>query len=239
MINSHTIEVIIYVIYSVVVITLGILVNKKLHQNVKNEEHLEKGKIIQKIMKNHSLAQCVVWPIIILTGFILKMNKDVLDIIPHKIVGYIIIAIRLVNSLYSCYTGFNSLIIAISRYTCIVYENTVEQFGVKKLRQFLISSTIGIPVFFAVLNESLIPVEHVWGAYFMPNYTNSLDETGTNERNANDFLQQSPLFLISNVYLPSSIMPPLKFVRLTILFLVHSNLLEGMLYLHLYILYNR
>ena len=190
----HMIEATIYLTYCTVVITLGIIVNKKLYQNVKNEEHLEKGKIIQKIMKTHSLSQCVVWPILILTAFFLKMNKDVLDMIPHDIAGYLIIFIRSLNTFYSCYGGFNSLVIAISRYTCIVFESNVEKFGVAKLRKLLITSSIGIPILFFVLNESLIPVEHAWGSYFMPEFTSSIGETNSNELNSDDFSLISPLF---------------------------------------------
>ena len=237
--NSHTTEFIIYVAYCSIVITSGVMVNKKLYRNVKNEEHLEKGKIIQKIMKNHSLAQCVAWPTLILSFFMLKINKDILDIMPHDLVGYIIVVIRCFNSFYATYNGFNSLVIAISRYICIVHEATLDRFGVKKLRYFMITSSFGIPVLFCILNEFLIPVEHVWGAHFMPNYTNSIDERGDNEINVEDNLQQSPLYLISVAYLPSSITLGFKFLRFIILILVYSNILEGILYLHIYIWYHR
>ena len=237
--NSQTSEVIIYVIYSCVVITLGLMVNKKLYRNVKNEEHLEKGKIIQKIVKNHTLAQCVAWPILILAGFTLKINKDILDIIPPRVVGYLIIVIRIFNTFFATYSGFNSLVIALSRYICVVHEAFIDRFGVKKLRQFMITSSFGIPVLFCILNEFLIPVEHVWGAHFMPNYTNSIDERGDNEINVEDNLQQSPLYLISVAYFPSSITLGFKFLRFIILILVYSNILEGILYLHIYIWYHR
>ena len=237
--NSQTIEVINYVIYSCVVITLGLMVNKKLYRNVKNEEHLEKGKIIQKIVKNHTLAQCVAWPILILAGFTLKINKDVLDIIPPSVVGYLIIVIRIFNTFFATYSGFNSLVIALSRYICVVHEAFIDRFGVKKLRQFMITSSFGIPGLYCIVDQFVIPVEHAWYAHFMPNYTNSIDEKGDNEINAEDYLHQSPFFLISDAYLPSSITFGLKFVRHFILILVYSNVLEGILYLHVYIFYHR
>ena len=239
MTNSYTIELIIYAIYCGLVIPLGIMVNKKLYQNVKNEEHLEKGKIIQKIMKTHSFTQCIVWPILMLTAFALKMNKVALDMIPHEVVGYIIVILRSISTLNGCYGGFNSLIIAISRYTCIVYEAAVEAFGVRKLRKLLITSSIGIPIFFAILHESLIPVENVLGAYFMPNYTYSYDKSDEQSTKANDYIQQSPLFVITDAYLPISIKYGLKLVWFVILILVHSNVLEGIIYLHTYIFYHR
>ena len=243
MFSRSVIEVAAYFIYCSFVVPLGIIVNKKLYQNVKNEEHLEKGKIIQRILKTHSLLQMFCWPFIISIAFFLKWNKEILDIIPSESVGYCIVILRSLNTLYACFGGFNSLIIAISRYTCVVYQEVVEGIGVKRVRNLLISSSVGVPIFFAVLNESLIPVEDIWGALFLPRYTYSFDRVGYNESIVNATatldLPQSPVFLIAHAYLPSSVIHGLKFIWLIILVSVHSNLLEGIIYLHTYIYYNR
>ena len=237
------IDIVAYFIYSSVVVTFGIIVNKKLYRNVKNEEHLEKGKIIQRIMKTHSLIQIFVYPPLISFAFFLKWNKEILGIIPSPYIGYCIVILRSFNTLNSCFGGFNSLIIAISRYTCIVYQRTVEDFGVKKVRKLLISSSVGVPIFFALLNEALIPVEDFWGALFLPEYTYSFDRIANNKdvlnQNVTLHLPQSPLHLIAHTYLPTSVTHGLKFVWLIILISIHFNLLEGVIYLHIHIYYNR
>ena len=243
MLSRSVIDMLAYFVYCFSVVTFGIVVNKKLYQNVKNEEHLEKGKIIQRIMKTHSLIQIFVWPFIISIAFFLKLNKEMLDVIPSDYVGYCIVALRSMNTLNSCFGGFNSLIIAISRYSCIVYQQTVEDIGVKKVRKLLVSSSVGIPFVFAVLNECLIPVEEIWGALFLPKYTYSIDRMGFNETVINDnvthHLPKSPLFLIAHSSLPSSAANALKLFWFIILITVHSNLLEGILYMHIHIFYNR
>ena len=239
MIHSNVVEMLIYLFYCSVVIPLGILVNKKLYQNVKNEEHLEKGKIIQRIMKTHSLTQCITWPILISTAFFMKMNKNILEIFSPVYVGYIITVGRSVNTLNSCYCGFNSLIIAISRYSCIVYDVTVEKIGVKRMRRLLISSSIGIPIVISILNEALIPVEEVWTALFMPNYRYSYDKNSninaTAIDNTNEHVAQSPFFLVADSCLPTSIKSGLIVVRFIMLFLIHSNILEGIMYFHTFV----
>ena len=239
MTNSNVIEILIYLIYCAVVIPFGIIVNKKLYQNVRNEEHLEKGKIIQRIMKTHSLVQCVTWPVLISSAFFMKMNKNLLEIISPTYVGHIITIGRSFNTVNSCYCGFNSLIIAISRYSCIVYDDSIEKIGVKRMRSLLVSSSIGIPIFVSILNEALIPVEKIWIALFMPNYRYSYDKNSyqneTDIVNADEYVEQSPFFLIADSYLPASIKSGLRLVRFIMLFLIHSNLLEGIMYLHTFL----
>ena len=55
-----------YILICLVVIPLGIGIGIKLYNKVKDEEHNEKGKVIQKIIKTYSIVQCVAWPLILL-----------------------------------------------------------------------------------------------------------------------------------------------------------------------------
>ena len=84
MLSRSVIDMSAYFAYCFSVVTFGIVVNKKLYQNVRNEEHLEKGKIIQRIMKTHSLVQCITWPVLISAAFFMKINKNLLEIISPK-----------------------------------------------------------------------------------------------------------------------------------------------------------
>ena len=165
MLSRSVIDITAYFIYCLFVVTLGTMVNKKLYQNVKNEEHLEKGKIIQRILKTHSLLQIFVWPFIISIAFFLKWNKEILDVIPTAYVGYCIVILRSLNTLNSCFDGFN--------------------------------------------NATIV------------------------------HLPQSPLFYISRAFLPSWITYGLKLLWWIILISIHSNLLEGIIYMHIHIYYNR
>ena len=240
----NILEVIAYLAYSISMITLGISVNNRLYKNVKNEEHLEKGKIIQRIMKTHSMVQCIAWPCLIIMAFLLKMNKHLdLDFIPQSYVGYIIGIQRFLNTLNGCYGGFNSLIMAISRYVCIVHYHAVDGYGVRKVRKFLIGSSIGIPFLLAILTDALVPVENIWVILFLPDSNFIHNGQGSNDTSLilNPKLQivQSPIYYLTNTYLPYEMFSVLKLVWTVLMFLLHSNILEGIIYLHTYIYYRR
>ena len=237
-------EVTAYFVYSISMIILGISINNRLYQNVKNEEHLEKGKIIQRIMKTHSLVQCIAWPCLIVMAFILKINKHLrLNIIPRSHVGYIICVIRFLSTLNGCYGGFNSLIMASSRYVCVVYCNFVDNYGVKKVRKFLIGSSIGIPILLALLTEALVPIESIWEVLFRPDNDTTQKKQIYDKNLLNESMTPqvslSPIYHVTNIYLPSKISYILQLVQAASMLLIHSNILEGIIYLHIYIQYKR
>ena len=236
MISIEALDLIVYFVYGLIVITLGIYVNRKLYVNVKNEEHLEKGKIIQRIMKTHSIVQCCAWPFLFILAFPLKLITNLnLKIVPPSSFGYMIIGLRFFNSLNGCYGGFNSLIMAISRYVFIIYHEAAESYGIRKLRKLLIGSSIGVPVFLAFLGEALTPVEDVWGSLFLPSHTHSGNQSeGTMQK-----LPQSPVYLVADECLPSLLKDGLKLTFKVVLILIHLNILEGLIYFHIYINYNR
>ena len=74
--------------------TFGVTLNQKLYNYVKDEEHKEKGKIVQRILKTFALVQSIGWPVIMTFGFLLKLNTEVLDILPIQFVHFSIIFLR-------------------------------------------------------------------------------------------------------------------------------------------------
>ena len=57
-------EIISYVLFCLVIVPLGIVICRKLYIDTKNEEHKEKGKVIQRIMKTYCVVQCGLWPVV-------------------------------------------------------------------------------------------------------------------------------------------------------------------------------
>ena len=236
MISIEILELIAHFLFGSITITVGICINRKLFNNVKSEEHLEKGKIIQRIMKTHSVAQCCAWPFLFVFAYLLELNKNLnLEVIPASLLGYLIILFRFFNSVNGCYGGFNSLIMAISRYILIIYHDSAEAYGIRKLRKLLIDSSIVIPVFIAVLGEALMPMEDVWGSFFVPNFTQSFNQS----KGMAFEIPHSSLYQVTNTYLPTMVRDGLKFTWSFILILMHLNVLEGLIYLHIYIYYHR
>ena len=135
------------------------------------------------------------------------------------------------------------MIMAISRYVCVVYCNFVDNYGVRKVRKFLIGSSIGIPFLLALLTEALVPIEYIWEVLFLPDNDTThqrqiYDKNLTNE-SMTPQIPLSPIYLVANTYFPSEISYILQLVQAASMLLIHSNILEGIIYLHIYIEYKR
>ena len=63
------------------VLPFSITVNKTLYQEVKNEEHEEKGKIVQRIIKMYSIVNSVFLPFLILCVGLLYVSIEYLEIL--------------------------------------------------------------------------------------------------------------------------------------------------------------
>ena len=121
---------------------IGITIGRKFYQNVQKEDHQERGKVIQRIMKTYAMVQCIMWPVIGILAFTFYINKIALNKIDHSLLRPSISLLRFVFTLFRSYIGFNSLIIALCRYSFIVYENQVFKIGLKRIRNIYISMII-------------------------------------------------------------------------------------------------
>ena len=146
-----------FVVVSVVLIIVGslytiagIAIGKKFYDNVRKEEHQERGKVIQKIMKTYALVQCIGWPIVMILAWLLYINKFVLTILQHDITRQAMISLRFGYTMFRVYVGFNSLIIAICRYSFIIHEDQVFKFGVNRIRSILQICSVVIPIVLAL-----------------------------------------------------------------------------------------
>ena len=238
MFHANVVEISLYFIAACSLMVLGVIVNKRLYQNVKNEEHLEKGKVIQRILKTFAWVQCYGWPSIICLAFALKLNAEVLDLIPTLVLHRCIKVLRAMYTMINNYVGFNSLIIAITRYFFIVHEVVAERIGIKLLRSLFVAFSIGIPMITSMINESINPVEEAWSSIFVPNYNPSQERNG--ENNATIIITSiSPLLHIPDRYVPSFAKFGMQIFWFIMLVSTYSNILEGVMYLRIYIYYFR
>ena len=151
---------------------LGILVHQKLYRNIKNEEHLEKGKLVQRIMQTFSLLQCFTWPLIIIFVGVFATCTSVFKILEDPLAASFLNVFRFAYNVNRDYVSFNSLTIAISRYILLVCDRQDEQFGIQRLRTLLVSLSLGVPIFSNIIYEAVQPKEHAWYALF---YNDQLD----------------------------------------------------------------
>ena len=227
-------EIVIYLISCVFVIPLVIFVNKRLYSNISNEEHLEKGKVIQYIVKTYALVQCVGWPIIVFAYGAIKLISHFSMSLP---VNSLVSIFRFLYTLLRDYVQFHSLIVAITRYTFIVYDSSATRFGISRLRKIFIASSIGIPLFSSALYEVSFPLEKTYINWFYNkegthNFKNDSEKQNVDHT---DVGLESAFFVLFHKFSSPSVANIAISVGNVLFAIMYSNLVEGCIYTHLFV----
>ena len=239
--ETESVDILIYLSVCVVVLPLGVVVNSKLYRNIKNEEHREEGKVVQYIMKQYALLQCIAWPVIAAFVGLLLFYDGVFEIMQGFLARYLIFSFRFLYVFIRNYISLNSLIVATVRYVFLVFERQVQSFGVRKLRSVFICSIIGLPIFNAFLSEVTQPMEQVYISQFF----NRIPLKDTDNISASLSLHfsnntyESPIYVAFNNNAPRALVGSMIILADIMIIVSYSNLLEGLIYTHLYIVYQR
>lgn len=216
---------------------LTVAVNKKLYITIKNEEHLEKGKVIQAIIKTYALVQCIAWPCI--CGIYI-IGKEVIIKVSPPWNQYITASSIFMYSLLRNFVACHSLIIAVCRYTFIILEIQADKIGICKLRSFFISSTVVLPLVSTMAYHISQPIDEASLRWF---YGESFSSNRSNYKNHTDgsmtnITYESPLFLMFNRHFPLSSLFGIYILNIILLAIIYSNFIEGLIYTHIFI-YNK
>ena len=239
---SHTVQII-GLTFGWIFDIAGIFINRKLYIMTKEEDHQERGKVIQRIMTTYALVQGLGWPLITMTAYLLYLNKNALNLVGPSITGNVIIVLRFFYVWFRVYCGFNSLIIALCRYCFMVKDNFVSHIGVERIRKVFFTSSVAIPALLALSNEATLPVEIAWICMFMPSQ-NETEEI----RNSSDVfcekdimadVSESPLFNMLHDNISPSMTFGLQIFHKIVLAIATSNILEGILYIHTFVFITR
>ena len=186
-----------------IAIPIGLIIGRKLYQNIKQEELHEKGQVLQRIMKTYIVIQCIAWPltlslmaiVVIVASTTQLTSKDLaLEILLRALIS----SYRFLYILILFYLGFNSLIVAICRYIFIVVVQHNDTFTIKKIRSWVIAASIVIPVMLVTLHEATIPLNNRWvdilKQMVTPDNSSSLIISSYSIENTTFIVHQSPLF---------------------------------------------
>ena len=228
------------------VMPLGVAVCKRLYEKIKSEEHKEKGKVVQTLIKNYCLIQMIGCPGLLLLTWPIEINNAFLHVVDSS---ETIIAIHMVRALYHfyrVYLSFHSLIVATTRYTFLMYDIQTEIYGVKKLRNLFISGSIGVPLILTVICISVQPIEIRWLQLFAV-YNDSASLLTEAEygggRIGVGFLTAEEynigLYNLISKLLPSSLVFGLHVFLTATFILISSNIVELFLYAHLFSHFHR
>ena len=234
---SSAAEIISFTICYTIIIPLGLVICIKLYYNLKNEEHQIKGKVIQRILKNYCLIQCVAWPLLSAVFGIVFFTKISSFALDHSILMLIIVSIlRFAFRLNVLYVGFNSFILAICRYVFIKIVTHDESTSIRKLRWLFIVTSILVPVILGILDDALIPYPFeapITAAAIEHNLTHV--ESTVHLQNHTYLIPQSALSLVVEKYVSRSIKYGFKLGLLIAHSAFYSNIPEGILYTHIFI----
>ena len=225
------------------ILPFSVFVNKTLYQKVKDEEHQEKGKVVQRIIKVYSIIQCVGLPVCILSPGILCLSIQYLNVLELSNARYLISSLPFLTSLLRDFVAFHTLIIAITRYTFVVFDSRAEVFGIQKLRKIFIRLSIVIPFVATLLFDATTPIEstaiifdYFYGDEMYSNATVSMSDYKDKDINMDI---QSPIYYICNSFLPDSIVHSIKLFWFILLLAMYSNIIEAFLYAHILVIYKR
>ena len=228
-----------YILFCLLVIPIGLIIGIKLYNNVKNEEHNEKGKVIQRIIKTYSIVQCVAWPFLLVLGlFCITATATNFDESHPTLLSASRSTLRFLIMLTLSYVGFNSLIIAICRYTFIVFD--ARSSSIKSMRNNFVTLSILVPLAVATLHEATFPKHaSLVNGY---SYVNKTPEDNMainithydNINSTEEIVPQSFLFTIVNNYFPNTVKTCLEILASLTKFVIFSNICEGLIYLHIY-----
>ena len=229
-----------------IAILFGLIIGKRLYQNIKQEERGEKGQVLQRIMKTYIIIQCIAWPLTLSLFVVVSIVARTTQFTGKNLalevfLRALISSKRFLYTLTLLYVGFNSLIVAICRYIFIVLVQHNDTFTIKKIRSWVIAASIFIPMMLAILHEATSPLNDRWLDTIRmetPANSTSVIISKYPVTNATIIVHQSPVFTIFDEYVPPAIKFGISIMCTAMKLVIFSNILEGCIYLHIYI-YNR
>ena len=238
--------IVILIIFLILWSSAGVVIGKNFYIKVKKEEHQERGKVIQRIMKTYALVQCICWPSFGFLAYLFYLNKTVMTIFHPVLIRPAIILFRFTYTSFRVYIGFNSLIIALCRYSFVVLEMQVLRIGIKRMRKAFLISSVFLPIFIAILNEASIPIEIVWLCLFVPRSNQTILMPDENElggilctKSNVEQLSESPIYTLIHGHLPQYVDNGMEMCAKVLIWLIFLNVLEGFMYIHTFLYMRR
>ena len=217
-------------------IPVGTIVNYKLFKNVKKEEKGEKGKVIQKIMKTYTIIQTVGWPFISCVVIVLSIENMSYRVIDPWLHLYLLDTLRVLGTCLRMYVGFNSLIVSVCRYCFIVHDAKVSKYGIEKTGKILICLSFCVPLVTSILWCTFVNGADVLAPMSeykqIPAFLNNSYKLTTRSTYR---IRETPIYNLLHIHIPYSLHYGMVILSYGLVLLILSNLIEGVLYLHLFI----
>ena len=228
-----------YVVLCLIIITLGTLINYKVYRNINDEEFKEKGKIIQRIVKNYCMVQCFAWPfILVLFGIVCTMIRSSFIFYHPKMTVASIQLAEFIISLVFIYVGFNSFIIGLCRYFFIIIITHNDTSTIKMIRKLIFAASIAVPTILTILDLAFLPLPEK-KIDLMPHHIDTMktmmfNNSGYEIENDTWIIPRSNFYTVAHDVVPQFLLHPIQCVLELITFSACSNVIEGGFYIHIF-----
>ena len=176
----------------------------------------------------------IAWPTLCLFSLRIFLNNDTFHFIDPTKTIFAIKIFRYLYHLFRVYLSFHSLIVAITRYSFLMYDIQTDVIGIPKLRSLLISCSIGVPFMHSILYACTATFQVRWILLFairnnsmsIPSEQHdffSIQVTEAKEYN-------NLLYNITKNLIPPQVIFGLQLFEAAIFILFASNIIEGFLY---------
>ena len=238
--QSHKLAyVIVHLFLTLILISSGLVINRKLFKKISSEDKKEKGKILQGIIKTYLIIQIVCWPIINLWEFSLTLVWSLrLDASSLNVLLSIFCQTRYGSVFFyisvRTFVGFNSLIIAICRTIFVVYGQNVEKFGLLKVKRLLFCGSLLFPLLLVVLFNASHEAPYMDGPHTKCNelYRSLYKMTDDFDKHQLKANALPSLYTMVNKYVSPVVISFMKIFSNVTILIMGSNLIEGFLYFH-------
>ena len=228
-----------YVVLCVIIISLGTLINYKVYSNINDEEFKEKGKIIQRIVKNYCMVQCFAWPfILVLFGIVCTVIRSPFILYHPEMTVTSIHLAEFIISFVFLYVGFNSFIIGLCRYVFIIIINHNDTSTIKMIRKLVFAASIAAPTILTILDLTFLPLPEK-KINLMPQHiemmkTMMFNNSGYEIENDTWIIPRSTFYTVAHDVVPQFLLHPIQCVLEFITFSACSNVIEGGFYIHIF-----
>ena len=228
-----------YILLCLIITSTGILIGYKLYHNINDEEFKQKGKVIQRILKNYCIVQCVSWPFtLVLFGVVSVVIRSSFIINhPSVTVGSIHVAELFIKFTF-LYVGFNSFIIGLCRYVFIIVVTHNEANTINRIRKLILAASIVVPATLTILDVAFMPLSemkiHIMSHQVEMMNATSLSNIGYVINNTTLIIPRSPFYTIARNFIPQILLYPIKCIVVLMTFAVCSNIIEGGFYMHIF-----
>ena len=221
--------------YSLVLVT-GVLINYKLFRSTAKETFGEKGKVLQRIMKNYAIVQAFGWPTLVFPSMVLmSVQRAYGNLVNPCIYVYGCNLVVFFYCFLRFYAALNSLIIAFGRYAFVVHDNKVLNFGADKMRKILILASVIIPLMMSIWFQCVATLSYNGYLSEIKEYElscySSVNKDKVNISEERDEVYKFPLYKLTYSVLPPWAMNGLYVFYIVVCTILFSNITEGIIYI--------